>query len=190
MRTSTSSPFLSSSSSSSASPTPNSSSRSSQTSASAKLEERARPLPFLLLMPCGNNVDGGVSGLLCNGRSCVPNSSSSSESRARDELDPERGRYNLDILSRKVSRWMVLALAWRGRKRACTVPLVFGGSTSRDDRRCINRSQTPEDLPYQIRLTTQRVARDEERTTMSPNWKVLCWADCVWVQDPGEGKGG
>src|SRR6266852_1419424 len=81
-----SSSLLLSSSSPSSSPTPNSSSRSSQTSASAKLPERARPLPFLCLF-CGNSADGGVSGLLYNGRSCVPDSSSSSEGRLRDELD-------------------------------------------------------------------------------------------------------
>jgi len=56
--------LLSSSSPSSASPTPNNSSRSSQTSASAKLSERARALPFLLPLFCGNSSDGGVSGLL------------------------------------------------------------------------------------------------------------------------------
>jgi hypothetical protein len=56
--------LLSSSSPSSASPTPNNSSRSSHTLASAKLSERARALPFLLLLFCGNNADGGVSGLL------------------------------------------------------------------------------------------------------------------------------
>jgi len=85
------------SSSSSSSPTPNSSSRSSQTFPNAKLPECARPLPFFVLF-CENMAEGGVSGLLCRGSNCVPPISSSvSESRLREELDPESGRYNLEI---------------------------------------------------------------------------------------------
>jgi hypothetical protein len=92
-----SSAALSLSSSSSSSPTPNNSSRSSQTFPSAKLADRARPLPFFVLF-CANIAEGGVSGLLCRGSNCVPPISSSvSESRLSEELDPESGRYNLEI---------------------------------------------------------------------------------------------
>jgi hypothetical protein len=96
VRSSPSPSLLPSSPSSLSLPTPNTSSRSSQTFASSKLPERARPLPFLFLFG-GNSADGGVSGLLCSGRSCVPDSSSSSEGRLSDELDAERGRYSLHI---------------------------------------------------------------------------------------------
>lgn len=131
--------------SSSSSPTPNSSSRSSQTSASAKLPERARPLPFLVLF-CGNSAEGGVSGLLCSGRSCVPDSSSSSEGRLSDELDAERGRYSLQIC-RDASQWCHLLLYPKGER--ADVPPAFGDSISRGDMRRITQFQTRGDLPSQ-----------------------------------------
>ena len=71
-------------------PTSNDSSRSSQKSAS---------LCFALFVAIvlWDQRDGDVSDFVVKGRSCVPDSFSSSESRARDELDAEMGRYNREI---------------------------------------------------------------------------------------------
>jgi hypothetical protein len=130
-----------SSSSSSSSPTPNNSSRSSQTLPSAKLADRARPLPFFVLF-CGNIAEAGVSGLLCSGSNCVPPISSSvSESRLREELDPESGRYNLEICR---VWWFEEVDLYIGRGN---VPRVFDDSTARDDRQRRGQFRIPEDWP-------------------------------------------
>ena len=129
-------------SSSSSSPTPNNSSRSSQTFPSAKPPERARPLPFFVLF-CGNFVaEGAVSGLLCRGSNCVPSISSSvSESRLREGLDPESRRYNLEIC-----RGGPIGDVNLYTRESVNIPRVSDDSTVRDNRQRprIGRSYTRE----------------------------------------------
>jgi hypothetical protein len=48
----------------------------------------------------------------------------------------------------------------------------------------------PRDLPSQILLRTRSMMRNEKRTTMSPNWKVLCWAKDICVRNRSKERRG
>ena len=54
--------------------------------------------------------------------------------------------------------------------------------------RRINQFRTLGDLPSQMLLTTERIMRDEKRTTTSLNWKVLFWAKDICARNTSKGR--
>ena len=100
----------------------------------------------------------------------------------------ERGtswtRKGAGTAARSAAREFCDGVSLYGRRRKDGLaPPVSGGSTSRGGRRRINQLKTPRDLPSQILSRTQRVMKDEERTTTSPNWKVLCWEKDICIRN-------